>query len=106
MTGSVVFRRNTVEYVEATYAADVDLTGLTVELVLASPGTTPTTGWLPATFGTVAAGSGTWTAVARTNSVVTFSAANFPQYAYEVLVRLTDTPEVPITAAYLAVIDG
>jgi hypothetical protein len=98
------WRRDTTEYVEASYVADVNLTGLPVAIAICAPGATPV--WLPATFRAVTGASPQWSAVARTNDVVTFSAALYPRTTYEVLVKLTDTPEVPIVRAYLATITG
>lgn len=105
------WRRNTAEYVEATYRSSVNLTGVPVELNLATPGTTPATGWLPAVWQSItppdpAVPNAKWVGIIRTSDIVTFSLAAFPRGTYEVLVRLTDTPEVPIHRAYLGTITG
>jgi hypothetical protein len=81
--------RGSVEYVEATLVADVSL-DMGVEIALGRGSETKT--WLPAVW---AGDSGT-TRTARTASPVEFD-DTYPRSAYSLYVRLTDTPEEPIT---------
>jgi hypothetical protein len=81
-----------VEYVHAPVTSDVDL-DMDVEMSIREPGEDHV--WLPAEW----TGEVGTTRTARTAAPVDFSIGNYPASSYDVCVRLTDSPEVPIVDA-------
>lgn len=92
MAREIEIPRGSAEYVKAVVTADVNLS-MTVEMALTKTGAAHT--WLPAEW----TGSVGLTRTARTTAAQTFSTANYPASSYQVYVRLTDTPELPIVKA-------
>lgn len=82
------------EYVSATVTADVTLNAQTVEIAIRA-GTEAAFTWLPAQW----LGSAGTTRQCRTTNPVDFTAVAYPKTPYEVYVRVTDTPEIPLLHA-------
>lgn len=78
-----------VDYLEATITANVDLSGMPVALALVVRGQDPT--WLTADW----VGDPTTTGTARTSAVVTYERGT-----YRVRAKVTNSPAIPIIDCY------
>lgn len=90
------------EYVSATVTADVTLNAQTVEVAIRDGSQGAAFVWLPAQW---VGPSGT-TRQCRTTSPVDFTAVAYPTTPYEVYVRVTDSPEIPIVHAGTLLVTG
>lgn len=91
------YPRGTEEFITATAVADRTLAAQTVEIAI-SRGDTHV--WLPAEW----IGDPATTRKARTVDTVVFG-DDYPRSTYEVFVRVSDSPEVPIMRAGVIKID-
>lgn len=107
MSDQSTYPRGTVEYLQATVTADVDLT--TQPVTIAVGNIDPSTGsWLAASWS-----GASWTSldpetnqtlyhrVCKTDTPVAFTEGAFPDLAtyYEVGVKIVDSPEIPVMSA-------
>jgi hypothetical protein len=87
----IEIQAGSIEYLQATVTADVTLDNTVAVALSLTPLSTGAHDWKPAGW----IGTAGTTRVAQTTDPLTYVAGN-----YTVFVKLTDTPEIPILAAY------
>lgn len=93
-------RADSTEYATATITTDHDITGKQIEVALPDTGTDPATWFVATVVGVTDLGNGSWKATYRlligpTGGQITLAKGS----TYDWVVKVTDTPEVPIRLA-------
>jgi len=93
----VEIEAGSIEFLKATVTADITLDNTVTVALSLTPTSTGAHDWKPASW----TGTAGTTREARTDQTLTYAPGT-----YTVYVKLTDTPEVPIIAAYAVIVPG